>query len=68
MKIDTSYTSLILGLLMSALSMTGFAQSGLNPAKDDIPESKKIYSPYVERTASDKNFAEGLYWGDPIPA
>ena len=24
----------------------------------------KIYSPYVERTVSNANFAEGVYWGD----
>jgi hypothetical protein len=31
---------------------------------EDIREPAKIYSPYVERTASDSNFAEGVYWGD----
>ena len=29
-----------------------------------MPAPQKIYSPYVERTAMDKNFSEGLYWGD----
>ena len=28
------------------------------------PEPQKIYSPYVERTQSDANFAEGVYFGD----
>jgi hypothetical protein len=32
--------------------------------KDEVRKKPKIYSPYVERTAADKNFAEGLYWGD----
>jgi hypothetical protein len=41
-----------------------FAQTALSPAKSDIPEKVKIYSPYVERTAKNKNFADGLYWGD----
>ena len=27
-------------------------------------EPQKIYSPYVARTATDANFAEGVYWGD----
>jgi hypothetical protein len=40
------------------------AQTGVNPGKDDLLKPQKIYSPYVERTATDKNFAEGLYWGD----
>ena len=31
---------------------------------EDMPEPQKIYSPYVERTASDSNLAEGVYWGD----
>ena len=30
----------------------------------DAPEPQKIYSPYVERTQSDANFAEGAYFGD----
>ena len=46
------------------LSGPARAQTELSPAKKDIPESSKIYSPYVERTAVDRNFAEGLYWGD----
>ena len=29
-----------------------------------VPEPQKIYSPYVERTQSDENFAEGVYFGD----
>jgi hypothetical protein len=40
------------------------AQTALNPAKEDIPEGEKIYSPYVERTVRNRNFAEGVYWGD----
>ena len=31
--------------------------------KENVPKPK-IYSPYVERTVADKNFAEGLFWGD----
>jgi len=45
-------------------SGSAFAQSGLTPAKEDIPGAKKIYSPYVERTQRNSNFAEGVYWGD----
>ena len=34
----------------------------VNPG--EVLERPKIYSPYVERTASDANLAEGVYWGD----
>ena len=33
-------------------------------AEDEIPEKPKNYSPYVERTVANRNFSEGLYWGD----
>ena len=41
-----------------------YAGTALTPGKEDVPEAQRFYSPYVERTAQDKNFAEGLYWGD----
>jgi hypothetical protein len=31
---------------------------------EDVVEPTRNYSPYVERTAADANFAEGVYWGD----
>ncbi len=34
----------------------------VNP--DRVLEQPRIYSPYVERLASDANLAEGVYWGD----
>ncbi len=40
------------------------AQTALSPARDDLPEGQKIYSPYVERTVRNRDFAEGVYWGD----
>jgi len=43
------------------LPVVALAQD-INP--NQMPERPKIYSPYVERTASDANFAEGVYWGD----
>lgn len=56
------------GAMMALLCMVLFALPALaqdiNPDKDDLREPAKIYSPYVERTVSNKNFAEGLYWGD----
>ena len=51
---------LALTLMVPAAS----AQTALSPDKNDVPATQKIYSPYVERTAHDRNFSEGLYWGD----
>ena len=34
----------------------------INP--DRVLEKTRIYSPYVERTVNNANFAEGVYWGD----
>src|SRR5210317_912662 len=31
---------------------------------EDSLEAPAIYSPYVNRTVADSNFAEGVYWGD----
>ena len=53
----------LLVLLSVFLAAPGLAQD-VNPREEDIPEAPAIYSPYVERTANDNNFAEGLYWGD----
>ena len=30
----------------------------------EVAETPKIYSPYVARTVTNANFAEGVYWGD----
>ena len=49
--------------MLSAASLAN-AQTALSPSKGDLPEAQKIYSPYVERTVRNKNFAEGVYWGD----
>ena len=56
--------ALTAGFALSLAAGPASAQTGVNPAKDDLPEAQKIYSPYVERTATDRSFAEGLYWGD----
>ncbi len=50
-------------VVILTVAQPGFAQD-VNPGKTDFAESQKIYSPYVERTASDVRFAEGVYWGD----
>ena len=55
------YLALSLSLLVPGVAL---AQTGVNPAPEDIPEPERIYSPYVERTATNASFAEGVYWGD----
>jgi hypothetical protein len=49
--------------LTLALATSAFAQD-IQPVKEELLQPIKIYSPFVERTANDKSFAEGLYWGD----
>jgi len=53
------------GIFITALTMPGvvLAQSHAGDP-ENMPESPKIFSPYVERTAADANLAEGVYWGD----
>ncbi len=60
-----SYCKAVLAMI-TVFVLAGPLQGGteLSPGKKDIPKPEKIYSPYVERTVHDKNFAEGLYWGD----
>jgi hypothetical protein len=53
-------------ILIATLTAAGgaMAQTDISPDEAGFAEPQKIYSPYVERTATDANFAEGLYWGD----
>jgi hypothetical protein len=51
-------------LTIGMLTGSVLAQTGVSPEKKDMPKGQKIYSPYVDRTVRDKNFAEGLFWGD----
>ena len=41
-----------------------FPQTDISPSAAEVSGKEKIYSPYVERTDRDSNFAEGVYWGD----
>jgi len=51
--------------LLLVLVPVSFAQAQTGAGRpEDMPEPPKNYSPYVERVASDANFAEGVYWGD----
>ena len=62
-----SETGLLKGIVLTitVLALPGvvLAQSHAG-APENMPESPKIYSPYVARTAADSNLAEGVYWGD----
>ena len=58
MKLRTVF---LLALVVPAISD---AQTGANPGKENSSTDQRIYSPYVERTARNGNFAEGVYWGD----
>ena len=51
-------------LAIVALANAVVAAQDVRPRKEDQRDAQKIYSPYVVRTATDANFAEGVYWGD----
>jgi hypothetical protein len=52
-----------LTLSLTALALVVLPLSAqVRPDRDAEPQ--EIYSPYVERTATNANFAEGVYWGD----
>ncbi len=57
------FTRICFGLAMVASSIV-LAQTGVNPSREDLGEARKIYSPYIARTARNSNFAEGVFWGD----
>ena len=50
--------SMMLALVITSPLVS--AQTALSPDKGDVPAAQKIYSPYVERTVQDQNFAEEL--------
>jgi hypothetical protein len=55
--------SLVLVTTLLVVPRVTVAQSDAG-RPDDIIDPPTIYSPYVERTTVDANFAEGVYWGD----
>ena len=65
MKTNRNFSSR-LSLLMtgSMLTLAILPIMALAQNYEEAPEPQKIYSPYVERTQSDANFAEGVYFGD----
>ena len=55
--------AIVAGMALTT-ALGALAQTGVNPAKQDLKQAQKIYSPYVSRTVHSNNFAEGVYWGD----
>jgi len=51
-----------LAAILFVIDVSPTLAQDVNPG--EVLERPKIYSPYVERTASDANLAEGVYWGD----
>ena len=58
------FFSVTFAFILTAGVHPALAQTGVNPGKDQVPEREKIYSPYVERTVRNSDFAEGVFWGD----
>ena len=56
------YLMMLAGLII--LPGSAFPQTDISPSAGDVAEKEKIYSPYVERTVRNSDFAEGVYWGD----
>ena len=51
-------------ILLVALVVASPLVAQIRPNEESVPKKGRIYSPYVERTARDRDFSEGLYWGD----
>jgi hypothetical protein len=58
------WSTLRVVLFVAALAPAASAQAGVNPSEDDLREAPRDYSPFVERSAANGRFAEGVYWGD----
>jgi len=56
------YAMMLTGLVI--LPGLAFSQTDISPSADDVAVKEKIYSPFVERTVRNSDFAEGVYWGD----
>jgi hypothetical protein len=61
--LTTGLVHLVTGVSIAILPGVVMAQSHAGYAEEGV-EPEKIYSPYVERTMVDSDFAEGVYWGD----
>ena len=54
----------LVAAVVGGLMAPGPLAAQIRPDSASLPEPQRIYSPYVERTARNGAFAEGLYWGD----
>ena len=59
-----SIDRILYGVLALLIASPLGAQTGVSPDKDDLADPPKTYSPYVERSATGGDFAEGVFWGD----
>jgi len=55
---------LVLFVGLAILPALAFAQMDISPSAAEVAVKERSYSPYVERTARNSDFAEGVYWGD----
>ena len=61
MKLEFRAAISAMALMLVAGTVLGQTGAG-HP--ENLRKKEDIYSPYVERTATDSNLAEGVYWGD----
>ena len=54
----------LIGIVILVVGNGVWAQTDIAPSREDMPEPRKTYSPYVERAQKGSTFAEGVYWGD----
>jgi hypothetical protein len=65
MKTNRNFsTGLSILMTIGMLTLAMLPGVVLAQAYEKVPQPQEIYSPYVERTVSDANFAEGVYFGD----
>ena len=62
MRVKVRIIGLGLCLLLATADIS--VAQDVNPSEADLPTAPEIYSPYVERTATNQDFAEGVFWGD----
>ena len=62
MRVTVRIIGLGLCLLLATADIS--VAQDVNPREADLPTAPEIYSPYVERTATNQDFAEGVFWGD----
>ena len=54
----------IIIVALAIVPSLAYSQTDISPSAEDVAAKEKIYSPYVERTVRNSDFAEGVYWGD----